>query len=746
MTEKLTCYNADTGGNVVNDVQLAYNDFGQLVTECQAHEGSVDTSTTPKVQYTYPDGSAGHIRLQKVTYPNGRVLRFEFNSGLDDSMNRVSYLADDDNGSPGTHLADYSYLGSGSIVRVDYTEPQVRYDLAHGIGNDPYDGVDRFGRVVDLLWRNYNTSTDVVRIKHGYDRAGNRLWREDPVAASNGKSIDELYSYDGMYQLTSMQRGNLNANKDGLITNTKTFAEDWTLDPNGNWSTFKQDTDGDGTWDVNQSRTHNKANEITQIAGASTHVGHDAAGNATRTPKPDDWADHFDLTYDAWNRLVKVEDNGTTVAEYEYDPRNFRTVKLSYESGILQEVRHFYFNAAWQCVEERVEASADSSSSGASGTATTDRQFVWGQRYIDDLILRDRDTNSQTGNLGKSGSGLDERLYAMQDPNWNVAGIADSDGNVVERYTHQAYGERSVLSGMFGSRASSSYAWRHGYTGRSVDNETGHLYFRNRRHHPSLGRFGRRDPALRPGRDRNAYCFVDARPLHSTDPFGNTVYTSPPKDKIFFDQLIGAKVTRNRSGHEDFYMFAARLDKMLDWGLGPKEARTPCFDVEVKYITHETGGPSHPVQFINDAAATPGDINIYIGHSNVGLDIAKFRQPFVDSLFKPDPDCGQKFSFYGCMAGDYMDAIDKEYRLQGYFATRDVTFASEMMRDFNRQYLSIARDLFHMCLCKYVHGRKAKVKIYFGDIDPKDRKMVTGLVGPRGSVVLQRRVMAICSE
>ena len=44
--------------------------------------------------------------------------------------------------------------------------------------NDPYDGLDRFDRVVDLLWRNYNTSTDAARIQHGYDRAGNRLWRE----------------------------------------------------------------------------------------------------------------------------------------------------------------------------------------------------------------------------------------------------------------------------------------------------------------------------------------------------------------------------------------------------------------------------------------------------------------------------------------------------------------------------------------------------------------------------------------
>ena len=92
-------------------------------------------------------------------------------------------------------------------MQVNYPEPQIRYDLATGTGDDPYSGLDRFDRVVDLLWRNYGTSTDAVRIQHGYDRAGNRLWREDPVAAANSVNLDELYVYDGMYQLVHRDRG-----------------------------------------------------------------------------------------------------------------------------------------------------------------------------------------------------------------------------------------------------------------------------------------------------------------------------------------------------------------------------------------------------------------------------------------------------------------------------------------------------------------------------------------------------------
>jgi hypothetical protein len=58
---------------------------------------------------------------------------------------------------------------------------------------------------------------------------------------------------------------------------------------------------------------------------------------------------------DAWNRLVKVSrtisGSEQSVAEYEYDGRNFRTVKRGYAwamNGALGETRHYYYNGRWQ--------------------------------------------------------------------------------------------------------------------------------------------------------------------------------------------------------------------------------------------------------------------------------------------------------------------------------------------------------------------------------------------------------------
>ena len=227
---------------------------------------------------------------------------------------RTGSLIDDDASS--THLADYSYLGSQTFVITDYTEPDVKWTLADLTGSDDpdtgdiYTGFDRFGRVKDNRWYDYGSSADVDRIKYGYDRAGNRTWRENTVAASLGKNFDELYGHDLIHRLKDMARGALDSEHSSL--DTETFAQCWSLDETGNWKKFLQDDDGDDTWDLDQSRTANKVNEITDVtesAGPSwVTPAYNKAGNMTTIPQPADPTKSYTATYDAWNRLVKLVD------------------------------------------------------------------------------------------------------------------------------------------------------------------------------------------------------------------------------------------------------------------------------------------------------------------------------------------------------------------------------------------------------------------------------------------------------
>jgi RHS repeat-associated protein len=435
-----------------------------------------------------------------MTYPDGRELNYDYGSAgaTDDALSRVASFIDDDGT---THLVDYSYLGRNTFVQTDYPEPDLRYDLAMGAGDDPYDGFDRFGRIVDSRWYDYGSSADADRILYGYDRASNRTYREQ--TCDTNSYHDEVYGYDGVNRLTAFDRGTINGNKDAI--STLKFAQEWSLDATGNWSGFKEDDDGDSTWDLEQSRTSNAVNEITDITETSgpawaTPV-YNRAGNMSAIPKPADPAISFAATYDAWNRLVKLEDGEDTVSEYVYDAAKRRVVLKTYDSGELAETRHFYYTSRWQTIEERLESSGVIS-------ANRDRQFVWGLRYIDDLALRDRDTDSNAS--------LDERLYALQDSNWNVTALAGTSGDVQERYAYSAYGTPNVLTSTFTTRASTSYDVEVLYAGYRYEQATRLYHVRHRAFHVFFGWLQRDPVGYADGMNQYSPYAV----LNSTDPSG----------------------------------------------------------------------------------------------------------------------------------------------------------------------------------------------------------------------------------
>ncbi|MEZ5942930.1 MAG: RHS repeat-associated core domain-containing protein [Planctomycetaceae bacterium] len=504
-------------GNIVNEVKFAYNGYGQPITAWQAHAGAVDTMTSPKVQYTYANGSANTVRPKSLVYPSGRELEYEYATGIDDSASRVSTIKE--SGVSGTHLADYDYLGLGTVAIQSSPEPGIEYTLLGSLtaDGDIYTALDRFGRLKQSLWK--KSSTALSDVQYGYNRASSRIWRKNPT--DSGNHYDWAYLHDGLHRLKQGERGTLS----GTSITSKQFAQCWTLDATGNWDGFRQDDNGNGTWDLNQTRT---ANEVNEITGITDSVGppwltpeYDANGNMTAIPTgqapqglnwptftadewsaftPDEWAgfvvgSSLTGTYDAWNRLVKLEDESNTLQENEYDGRGFRVVKKAYSGGTLDQTRHYYFSNSWQVLEERVDAST-----------TPDRHYVWGIRYIDDLILRDRTTTST----------LDERLYAMQDGNWNVTTVANASGTVQERYEYDPYGNTTFLSPTFASRSASDYDWETLYAGYRWDSDVGLFQVRFRWYSPVMGTWTKRDSIPQV----NRYLYSSSMPVKRLDPLG----------------------------------------------------------------------------------------------------------------------------------------------------------------------------------------------------------------------------------
>ena len=351
MVAGVTSYdNATVGsGNVVNDVQLQYNAFAQLIADYQSHSGAVEFATTPVVQYTYADGSNNVIRPTALIYPNGRLLNYYYGvaGGMNDSLSRIEDFIDSDGI---TQLANYSYLGLSTIIEVNEPEPGLLYTLL-GLtpGNDPvtgdiYQGLDLFGRITDLIWASSGSSSSssssagrganfVERIQHGYDQVGNRLWRKE--LADPTESHDELYGHDGLYRLKDMQRGTLNV--DAAFISPETFAQCWGLDSTGNWQNFQEDDTGSGVWDLVQQRIANPVNEITIInnsvgAGWVTPT-YDSAGNMTTIAQSGSPGSGYSASYDAWNRLIGLSNNEGSVAGYQYDGFKRRMTKRIYSNG-----------------------------------------------------------------------------------------------------------------------------------------------------------------------------------------------------------------------------------------------------------------------------------------------------------------------------------------------------------------------------------------------------------------------------
>jgi RHS repeat-associated protein len=485
---KFTSYDAATAGNVVNQVQRAFNGLGQVTREYENHDGAVNTSTTPYVAYGYDTAASSGVltkgsRATTLTYPNGRVVTSNYASGLDDTVSRLSSLTDG-----GTTLESYSYLGPSTVVVRAHPQPGVdlTYVAASGTGDagDQYTGLDRFGRVLDVRWT--KGASDLDRFVHTYDRNSNRLTR-DVLATSGPTTLDEAYNYDNLDRLTKTNRGTLAS---GTITDgNATYTRNWTLDLVGNWNSLATDADGGGAGSSSsESRTHNGQNQVTAVGASS--MTFDSNGSLIS-----DGTTGKTYAYDAWNRLVKVQSGGSTIAVHEYD-----ALSRQAQSGTTTPTDERWFSLNWQVLETR-----------PSDGKTT--QQVWSPVYIDAMVCRDRDTDA-------NGS-LDERVYALHDANFDVTVLVDTSGTVLERFTYDRYGTFAVLDANWAADADgvSDVAWRYLFQGLRFDALGGGYDIRHRYYLPSLGRAVQVDPTGYPD-GMSRYEWERSNPVAMLDPFG----------------------------------------------------------------------------------------------------------------------------------------------------------------------------------------------------------------------------------
>jgi len=192
----------------------------------------------------------------------------------------------------------------------------------------------------------------------------------------------------------------------------------------------------------------------------------------------------------------------------------------------MAPVRDSYYSQDWQVLEERVRTST-----GAIPT-TADTRFIWSPVYVDALIARDRNADADTAT---GTGGLEERVYALQDANWNTTAIVAASGvsgvaagSIISRFAYTPYGESQTLTASWAAPAAGTTPatpWAHLFQGLEFTDVTGLAHARNRDYSASLGRFITLDPIGFQAGDNNLYRFVANGPTGKWDPSGLTFGT-----------------------------------------------------------------------------------------------------------------------------------------------------------------------------------------------------------------------------
>jgi RHS repeat-associated protein len=146
----------------------------------------------------------------------------------------------------------------------------------------------------------------------------------------------------------------------------------------------------------------------------------------------------------------------------------------------------------------------------------------------DQIVAETRNADPSTTTYFVHGDGLDRPLFRVQGGkaafyHWGADGslsfVSDQSGELIEKYSYSAYGERSVEDASGNAIPDSLIGNRYGYRGQMYHAATGLYWMRARWYEPKWGRFLTPDPIGLAG-GQNRYMYVNASPTLFWDPFG----------------------------------------------------------------------------------------------------------------------------------------------------------------------------------------------------------------------------------
>ncbi|MDO3380753.1 RHS repeat-associated core domain-containing protein [Gilvimarinus algae] len=544
-----TTYEYDAAGNRTAQVdargirtEYSYDALNRLTQVHYPSDPSLDVS------YTYDQGTNGIGRLTRIddatgytTYSydawgnvvsqtqvtSGNIYTVGYSYNADNQLQSMTY--------PSGKVVDYSFSATGDVSDVTLTSGSNTSSLATGIAYLPFGPSTGWtlgnGLVVsgafDLEYRLTDVqTTPVIDYSYGYDPVGNIIQWDNLLDISRSQSFD----YDALDRLTDAT---------GLYGDF-----DYTYDPVGN--RLSKTEAGSATTDTYAYDP--ASNRLTGITGANPEsMTYDAVGNIVTRG-----SDTF--TYNARNRLAKVERSGAVIAEYQHNGKGERVVKAAGGNTI-----HFVYDLMGNIIAT------------ANGAGVVQREYVYvnGERLA---LLQESPTQAT--------------YFYHNDHLGTSKALTNASGTVVWQADYTPFGELTETVSIV------EQPFR--FPGQYFDEETGLYYNYFRDYDPGLGRYVQSDPIGLEG-GINTYGYVEGNPLSKFDILG--LYSSSCLEKAKNRLELCLKIAR------DLY------DRMSD------NFSSSC-DYVCSGLGNEYGGHVS-CQIICDASLGPSKAMVYIQYMSM---------------------------------------------------------------------------------------------------------------------------------
>ena len=312
---------------------------------------------------------------------------------------------------------------------------------------------------------NYFANWQSGRFDYSFDALGRRKYEQRDWGTADG------YQYNLRDELTGYKRdGDLNM--DGTVSASFWNNTNLVYDNNGN----RTQVTGVGA----DTYTVNSLNQYTNDSNTGT-MGYDPKGNLTS-------AAGWIYTYDAQNRLTRMETGGTVIVQ-TYDPLN-RVITRAVNGAITQNVWE-----GWNLIEEH--------------------RPDWS---IQRCYLQGANQNEMVAAFD---GGVYTNHWFWQDGRGNTSHITGDNAYLLERYTYDLSGAPKFYDEWGNERFGGSvYDTRFLFGGSQYLPDTGLYDMRNRFYDIALNRFLQTDPVGFAGDALNLYRYCHNDPVDRNDPMG----------------------------------------------------------------------------------------------------------------------------------------------------------------------------------------------------------------------------------